>query len=905
MLKFFAGAFAIAGLIAASGPIIIHLLNRRRFRVVEWGAMDFLRQAMQRSRRAVQLRDLIILVIRCLAVALFGAALARPFLSGVATDTILGAALTGLAVIAAVSAAAVAILTSKPGVRGISILSCVACFGLAGLGLFEMLQDIDTSATGALTSREPVHAVLLIDNSMSMGYESLDGTLLDRARAKSVEFIDALPAGSQVHIIPICGSSEVEATSAYRNKTDAKSALDRVQIVDRIGRAGQALELANEACRQVPQVPAKRIVLISDQQTHLWLGGTAKSRLEALADVQIMRIAPETVENVWISDFKLQDGVADTETPAVFLATVRYSGEQPVTNVQVALSVEGEELASRLIDLEPGQSREIEFRQQLGDVTDTGALGEGVAAARYLKASATVSLEGGVGDRLARDNARHLVVPVVAGLPVLFIDQFGEDENLDQAEIGETYRLRRLLAPRTSTDEEVGRQLVRIRHLTPERLTEEALSDARLVVVAGVSTPGEMTPLLRQYAEQGGPLIIAAGADFDADRWNEAAWLDGSGILPGPLSSEPIGQLPEVAVGTLEPFYLDFRTMQHDFFLIEGEPLEVQEDLYQLPLFFKAVQVELDDPIVEAMTTTEAERIAAVRTFLSESDARIAAWQDQERVGNLTEDDEAERIFDLEKRREMNPEWLAWADTDTLAAINELTPEALATQSRPRVLARFSGSGSPFLVERRVGAGRILFVSTGLFSSWNTLTGTNAILMFDRMLRQLLEDTLPRRTFETGDDVTLPARRSDQLRWELTLPDKRQETLAVEALSAERFGIRIQRTMLQGHYRVASISTEEDAEDESFRSEIPLSFNCPPEESELEAFDSLAFQERMGEDAFRWLEADEPLSVEGARVRGRDLWKWLIGAVLAFLLCEMLLLASPHMKTAGEPQPST
>ena len=111
--------------------------------------------------------------------------------------------------------------------------------------------------------------------------------------------------------------------------------------------------------------------------------------------------------------------------------------------------------------------------------------------------------------------------------------------------------------------------------------------------------------------------------------------------------------------------------------------------------------------------------------------------------------------------------------------------------------------------------------------------------------------------------------------------------------------------MLQGHYRVASISTEEDAEDESFRSEIPLSFNCPPEESELEAFDSLAFQERMGEDAFRWLEADEPLSVEGARVRGRDLWKWLIGAVLAFLLCEMLLLASPHMKTAGEPQPST
>lgn len=900
MLKFFAGTFAIAGLIAAAGPIIIHLLNRRRYRVVEWAAMDFLRQAMQRSRRAVQLRDLILLVLRCLAVAFFGAALARPFVSGVATDTILGATLTGIAVIAAVSAAAVAILTSKPGVRGISILSCVACFGLAGLGLFEMLQDIDTSAAGALTSREPVHAVLLIDNSMSMSYESLEGTLLDRARGKAVDFVDALPAGSQVHVIPICGSSDVESTSAFRNKTDAKAALDRVQVVDRIGRAGQALELANEACRQVPQLPAKRVVLISDQQTHLWLGGTAKSRLESLPDVQVMRIAPESVENVWVSDFQLQDGVADTETPAVFLVTVRYSGESPVSNVQVALSAEGEELASRLIDLEPGQVRQIEFRQRLDNVTDTGALGEGVSAARYLTATASVSLDGGVGDRLPRDNARHLVVPVVAGLPVVFVDQYGEEEDLDRGEIGETYRLRRLLAPRTATDEEVGRQLVRVRHVTPERLSEEVLSDARLVVVAGVGTPGEMTPLLRQFVEQGGPLVVAAGADFDQDQWNENGWLDGAGILPGPLSSEPLGQLPEVAVGQLEPFYLDFRVMQHDFFLIEGESRDTLEDLYKMPLFFKAVQVELDDAVIDAMVETEKERITEAREFLSESDARAAAWQERERVGNLSEDDEVERILDAERRRELKPQWLAWAEPDTLAALDELTPDALADQSRPRVLARFTGGGSPYLVERRVGAGRLIFVSSGLFSSWNTLTSTNAILMYDRMLRQLLEDTLPRRNHETGDDVTLPARRSDQVRWELALPDDRNEPLTIEALSAERFGIRIQRAMLQGHYRVASISITESEETESKRAEIPLSFNCPSEESELEALDSLAFQERMGEDSFRWLEADEPLSVEGARVRGRDLWKWLIGAVLAFLLCEMLLLATPHMKTAGE-----
>ena len=50
MLKFFAGTFAIAGLIAASGPLIIHLLNRRRFRRVEWAAMDLLARNLRAAR---------------------------------------------------------------------------------------------------------------------------------------------------------------------------------------------------------------------------------------------------------------------------------------------------------------------------------------------------------------------------------------------------------------------------------------------------------------------------------------------------------------------------------------------------------------------------------------------------------------------------------------------------------------------------------------------------------------------------------------------------------------------------------------------------------------------------------------------------------------------------------------
>lgn len=895
MLKFFAGAFAIAGLIAAAGPILIHLLNRRRFRVVDWAAMEFLRQAMQRSRRAVQLRDLLVLVLRCLAVVIFGAALARPFVSGVSSLTILAGVGTAVAIAGAVGTAAAGILTSTRRTRSISFLACALCVGLGALGLFSMLRSDDDQSFGVITSRQPVHAVLLIDNSMSMGYESLEGTLLDRARTKAAEFIDALPSGSQVHILPLCGSNEADTSSAYRNKSDARTALDRVQIIDRPARIGFAVEQATAACRQVPEVPSKRVVLLSDQQTNLWAGGADAAQLAALPDLQIMRVAPEQIENVWISDFELQDGVADTETPAVFLATVEHAGEHPLTNVQIQLSIDGAEIASRLVDLEPGQARQVEFRQRLDDVSDTGALGAGLSSATFVKATVTANVEGGVGDRLLRDNSRHIVVPVVAGLPVVFVDQYGDTEDLDRGEIGETYRLRRLLAPRTSTDEELDQQLVRIRHVAIDELTEETLTDARLVVIAGVESPADSVPLLRQYVEQGGSLIVAAGADFDVREWSALAWLDGAGILPAPLTGEPVGQLPEVAVGQLEPFYLDFRSLQHDFFLIEGETQESLTDLYRLPLFFKAISTETASLEFDAVVAAEAERIQSVRETLANHDSR----NESEAATSDPSEPSALQSLTESELRTLKPRWLSWADPDTLAQLDELSPEELAERSRPRVLARYTLEERPFLIERRLGAGRTFLITTGLFSSWNTLTSTNAILMFDRMLRRLLEDTLPQLNFETGDIVTLPARRSDQVQWFLAEPDDSRAPLAVEALSADRYGLRIGRAVHNGHYEVESstINTGQppviaDVAD----SKTPLAFNCPSEESQLEALDALAFQERLGSDGYRWLESDETISVEGARIRGRGLWKWLIGAVLLFLLAEMTILAWPHRR---------
>jgi len=59
-------------------PIIIHLLNRRRYQRLPFGAMDFLLRAIKRQRRRVWLQDWLLLLLRTLAVVAFLIALAGP-----------------------------------------------------------------------------------------------------------------------------------------------------------------------------------------------------------------------------------------------------------------------------------------------------------------------------------------------------------------------------------------------------------------------------------------------------------------------------------------------------------------------------------------------------------------------------------------------------------------------------------------------------------------------------------------------------------------------------------------------------------------------------------------------------------------------------------------------------------
>ena len=424
--------FAVAGAIAAAGPVIIHLLNRRRFRVVNWAAMDFLREAMNRNRRIMHLRDILLLILRTAAVLLFGLALARPYFA--------------------------------------------------------------RSGSGQVNPGQPLHAILVVDNSLSMSYRPVSDTLLQDAKSRGRELIEALPTGSRITIcLPLCGGGEF-SRDAYRTKKDALEALDRIEVVDRAGTAAQAADLAREGMEQAPDVPAaaKRIIFLGDQQAENWKGETA-SHLKGLGEMQVVDVSAKDPENSWVSEFRLLDGLADVSTPARFLVKVTRQGHTDRPNTQVTLSIVGSEVQSKTIDLTADLTAEVTFDYQFLEPPPAGGVRWSVAK---------VSLPP---DALPTDDSRFMVVPVVSALPVVFVDQYGETEDAKRNRFGETRNLRGLLAPQTRRGQNQP-TLVRVVLRRFDQLDQKDLRDARLVVIAGVARPDspETVRLLRDYVRQGG-----------------------------------------------------------------------------------------------------------------------------------------------------------------------------------------------------------------------------------------------------------------------------------------------------------------------------------------------------------------------------------------------------------------
>lgn len=86
----------LLGILGISVPITIHLLTRMRPRPIKWAAMELLRKSMSVRSFRIRLEDILLLIMRCLVIALLALAMARPTITGQNAESLgIGRKMTG------------------------------------------------------------------------------------------------------------------------------------------------------------------------------------------------------------------------------------------------------------------------------------------------------------------------------------------------------------------------------------------------------------------------------------------------------------------------------------------------------------------------------------------------------------------------------------------------------------------------------------------------------------------------------------------------------------------------------------------------------------------------------------------------------------------------------------------
>lgn len=94
----------LVGLAAVALPILIHLFSRRRYPLIDFSSLHFLKKLQRQQMRRLRLRQWLLLLLRTLAVLLIALAFARPTLMGALGWGLLSAGRIGMAIIIDASA---------------------------------------------------------------------------------------------------------------------------------------------------------------------------------------------------------------------------------------------------------------------------------------------------------------------------------------------------------------------------------------------------------------------------------------------------------------------------------------------------------------------------------------------------------------------------------------------------------------------------------------------------------------------------------------------------------------------------------------------------------------------------------------------------------------------------------
>ena len=529
----FLSATMLFGLAAVAVPIIIHILNRRQAKVIDWGAMRFLLESLAARRQRIMIEEIILMALRCGAVALIVLAMARPYLPS--ASVVPWAAVLPAVLAAAVCGGIAAAMWSNRRARRRLLLVAAALVVLAAAAtaLERHVQAGRWSGPGAKD------VVIVIDGSTSMTLVVDGRTNFQWALDEARMVVDRCRGGDAVAAILAAAVPRPIVAHPTSNRKEVAAALESLRPPGGALRVPEAFNAAAAILAQGHN-PQKRIVLITDGQNVGWSlsSGSRWRFLAALLKDMPSRAKiicrslglPAGVDNTAITAVRMSRKVVGVDRAVAIEVTVTNAGAVAGGPMALRLSIDGKKIAAEQVGpISPGEARTVRFSHRFE------------RPGCYL-VEAAIDVE----DDIPADNVTCRVVNVLEELPVLIVEGAVAAGRL----AGSGAYIEMALAPSAEDGAAKGARKVAGAGKTEMRFLVEPtviaacdiasvddFSRYRLVILSNVpQLPRRAAAAFGRFVAEGGGLWIVPGDKAKPEFYNR--WLAplGGPLLPALLT---------------------------------------------------------------------------------------------------------------------------------------------------------------------------------------------------------------------------------------------------------------------------------------------------------------------------------------------------------------------------------
>ena len=534
----------VGGLLVAT-PIIIHLINRIRFRRVKWAAMEFLLKAQKRMRRRKILEQLILLFLRCLLVFLAGVLFAR-YIGGCGGED---------ASRQTKPTTHIVILDNTPSMADSwrrDDGATTDAFTEAKRVIYEKLMP----AAAEAQTQQTMQVILLSD--LNEGFPE---------RTKLVDGKDAPKSPEELRDEGRVNATNISKLENYLKPIQVSTV--RKSLVDALKKAKDLLEAA-------PATDARVIHFVSDLRAIDWSrdGPTILELLRELKDAGITvdlidvanparkpdRKSPQYSDNVSIVELKPRNRVVSVNQQAEIEIRVKNNGSTELKDVGVSFYLNGQGniiTSIQFPSLPPNQERSqsvlVKFpelpastyddlKKQINDKRREQNRGEMSAEEermwkvmtrfRVITAALSTPEPGGI----AIDNSRHTVVEVRPVLKVLVVDGRTVEGGVDlrTRPEGDSFYLRKLLETK---NEALGNlEVFSGEYGQLDKIDLRQYATVYLVNVPGLSEAAVKN--IEKYVREGGGVGVFLGPNVKSDEYTNRCYRGGTGFFPVPLATE-------------------------------------------------------------------------------------------------------------------------------------------------------------------------------------------------------------------------------------------------------------------------------------------------------------------------------------------------------------------------------